>query len=198
MEYPVQSRTAYPENGNQFFVYRNGHKAALQPYFSLPITAGAGITGGTGTVYKSKIEPFGAIVKTQILIDLTGLNSKNTQGDIIGVDGTSNACHLGQITDEACGTIIGGAVTCLEAPAGGDPNIDLYAADEATGVEDGAIGSLTETQLLDAGDWAISAVKALTAFPTDQQFLYLVQNDATGTDATYTAGKLLIELYGTR
>ena len=35
---------------------------------------------------------------------------------------------------------------CFEAPTGGDPDINVHSATE-TGVEDGAIGDLTETLL---------------------------------------------------
>lgn len=159
----------------------------------LATEAGSGITGGTGTVYQSSVYRAGGITYTKILIDLTGLRS-TAAGDIIGVDGTSNPCHLGAITADESGTILTGRVTCLEAPTGGDPDIDLYAADEATGVEDAAITSLAETQLTNGGDHTIGDVDVLTAFPADGQYLYLVA--AATTDADYTAGKLLIELEG--
>ena len=38
-------------------------------------TAGAGITGGTGTVYKANVTVAGDLIKTEILIDLTGLRN---------------------------------------------------------------------------------------------------------------------------
>ena len=87
-------------------------------------------------------------------------------------------------------------MTCLEAPGAGEPDIDLYAADEATGTEDAAITALTETALLlAAADWTIGDQKILTAMPPADDYLYLVGSGA-GTDATYTAGKFLIELEG--
>ena len=112
------------------------------------MTAGTGITAGTGTKYYSFVKDNGTHKETVIYIDLTGLDSVATDGDIIGVDGTSNPCHFGQITEEVNGTIEFGWVDCLEAPAGGDPNIDFYSAAEGTGVENGAIGDLDETALL--------------------------------------------------
>jgi len=160
---------------------------------SLATPPGTGITGGTGTSIVSAVEKVGSLYKTTILIDLTGLRS-TAGGDIIGVDGTANPCHIGQITAARNGTIFAGKITCLEAPAGGDPDIDLYSATEATGVEDGAIADLTETQLINAGDHAANAFKSLTAFPAADEYLYLVAGDTT--DADYTAGILLIELYG--
>lgn len=159
--------------------------------------AGTGITGGTGTVYVSGVERVGGLIRTTILIDLTGLNSQAADGDIIGVDATANPCHIGQITAARSGTVIGGKITCLETPAGGDPNVDLYSATEGTGVEDGAIADLTETALLDAAtDWAAGDTRFLTAFPAADEYLYLTQGDATGTDGTYTAGRFQIELLG--
>lgn len=156
--------------------------------------AATGITTGTGTVYKTGIARSGNIITTSIMIDLTGLRS-TASGDIIGVDGTSLACHIGQITAAESGTIIAGRITCFEAPTGGDPDIDLYSAAEATGVEDAAITSLDETQLVNSGDHTLGSVKILTAFPADEEYLYLVAGATT--DADYTAGKLLIELIGT-
>ena len=86
---------------------------------------------------------------------------------------------------------------CLEVPTGGDPNVALYSATEGTGVEDALISSLTETLLFDpAADWTIDMSRTLTGLPAANEYLYLVQGDVTGTNATYTAGKFLITLYG--
>ncbi|ASF00375.1 hypothetical protein [uncultured virus] len=158
------------------------------------LSAGLGITEATGEVYHSFIEKNGNIIKTSIYIDLTGLRS-TAADDIIGNDGTSNPCHIGQIVAASSGTIFAGTVSCLETPAGGDDEIDLYSATEGTGAEDTAISTLTETKLLDSGSHAANAFKSLTAFPAADEYLYLVAGDTTNAD--YTAGKLLIELYGT-
>jgi len=155
--------------------------------------AGAGITGGTGTIYRSSVIREGGIIKTSILIDLTGLRS-TASGDIIGVNGTSDVCHIGQVTAARNGTILAGRMTCLEAPAGGDPDINVHSATEGTGVEDGAIGDLTETLLLNNGDSTLGKVGVFSAVPAADEFLYLTLGATT--DADYTAGKLLIELFG--
>ena len=160
---------------------------------TLATEAGTGITGGTGTVYRSSVIREGGGIKTTILIDLTGLRS-TANGDIIGVDGTSNVCHIGQITAARNGTILAGRMTCFETPAGGDPDINVHSATEGTGVEDGAISSLTETLLVNSGDLSTGTVVTFTAVPAADEFLYLTLGATT--DADYTAGKLLIELYG--
>jgi hypothetical protein len=157
------------------------------------MAAGTGFTG-TGTVYKTSISHQGDLVITRIFVDLTGLNCGGTAGDIIGGDGTANPCHIGQITAAQHGTIFFGTMRCVETPGGGDTDIDLYAADEGTGVEDGAISALTETQLVNGGTHTAGDEDLLTAYPAANQYLYLVGQG--GGDATYTAGQFIIELHG--
>lgn len=154
-------------------------------------TAGVGITG-TATSWVTSVEKSGSMIKTTLLVDLTGLNSGASADEVIGADGAGVA-HLGQITAAVNGTIISGRMTCLETPATGDDDIDVYSASEATGVEDTDIGLLTETQLCNSGDLTAGTVVALTP-PAADQYLYLV--GGTGGDATYSAGILLLEFWG--
>ena len=162
---------------------------------NLPTTRGVGITGGSGALCKTSVEEVGDVITTQLLIDITGLNS-NVVGDIIGDDGTG-AAFLGKLTTAVNGTILGGYMQCLEAPATGEPDIDLFAADEGTGVEDTAISALTNDAVVvvSGADWTLGLKKWVTGIPADNQHLYLVGGGGT-TDATYTAGKFLIKLYG--
>jgi len=162
------------------------------------MSAGAGITAGTDTICVHSVVKAGGLFKTTIFVDMDGLHGGDGVDDIIGVDGGAANCHIGQITDAVNGTIFYGQITCLETPAGGDPDIDLYgSADEATGAQDAALTTLTgEEKLLDHGDWtgAPATPVALTALPDADGYLYLVQGAAT--DAEYTAGQFLIELWG--
>ena len=160
---------------------------------TMSVEAGTGITTGSGTVYRSSVIRSGGIITTQILIDLTGLRSTGS-GDIIGVNGTALVCHIGQIVAATNGTILTGSMECFEAPGGGDPDINVHSASEGTGVEDGAIGDLTETILVNAGDATLGSKVYFAAVPAADEFLYLTTGAAT--DADYTAGKLLIELKG--
>ena len=160
---------------------------------TLSVEAGTGITTGSGTVYRSSVIRSGGVITTQILIDLTGLRSTGS-GDIIGVNGTALVCHIGQIVAATNGTILTGSMECFEAPGGGDPDINVHSASEGTGVEDGAIGDLTETILVNAGDATLGSKVYFTGVPAADSFLYLTTGAAT--DADYTAGKLLIELKG--
>lgn len=160
----------------------------------LATEAGAGITGGTGTVYKSSVRLVGGIYYSNIIIDLTGLQTSTTDLDIIG-QGLSVA-HIGQITAARNGTILFGRMTCFETPATGADDIDLYAATEGTGVFDGAVGDLAETAIITSGAaWAAADVKLFGAIPAADKYLYLTNGEA-GTVGTFTAGKFLIEMFG--
>lgn len=182
----------YFPQGNESMVFRG--TAALDISDFTNGTPGTGFSGGAGTVIKSSVLRVGGIIRTQILIDLTGLGSSTTDLDIIGVG--ASAAHLGQITTARNGTILSGIMTCLEAPAGGVNDIDLYSATEATGVFDAGIGTLVETALITSGAaWTIALTKALGNIPAANEYLYLT-GGTLGTAATYTAGKFLIELQG--
>lgn len=161
-------------------------------------TASAGIEG-TAAVYvtqvtrlKSDVDTNVNIVKSTIMIDLTGLKDGDTAGDIIGKDGDGVA-FIGRVTTANQGTVFGVTMTCVETPAGGSTDIDLFSATEGTGVNDTAIGDLTETQIINAGAASAGTVVAGGDIAADQ-FLYLV-SQGTG-DATYTAGRFLIEITG--
>lgn len=153
--------------------------------------AGAAITGGTGTVYETSVKTENGIVTTTIMIDLTGLSSGDTAGDIIGTSTTP--AFIARVTAADNGTVFGVRMTCYETPAGGDDDIDLYSATEGTGAYDGAIGSLTETQILNSGTLAAGSVVYGGTIAANQ-YLYLVGQGTS--DAAYTAGRLVIEIFG--
>ncbi|MDB9996613.1 hypothetical protein OAE49_06310 [Gammaproteobacteria bacterium] len=158
---------------------------------------GAGIEG-TAAVYVTQVERFKSdtttnvnIVKTTIMIDLTGLRS-TAAGDIIGKDG-SGVAYIGRVTTANQGTVFGVTMECFETPAGGDPDINLHSATEATGVEDTPISDLTETLIINGGDAAVGTRTVGGTIAADQ-YLYLTAGATT--DATYTAGRLVITITG--
>ena len=192
---PVRSENGFQQiskAANGTITVTSGDKMAVEA------TASAGIEG-TAAVYvtqvnrlKSDVSTNVNIVKTTIMIDLTGLKDGGTAGDIIGKDG-SGVAFIGQVTTANQGTVFGVTMTCVETPAGGSTDIDLFSATEGTGVNDTAIGDLTETQIINAGAASAGPVVAGGDIAADQ-FLYLV-SQGTG-DATYTAGRFLIEITG--
>ncbi len=192
---PVRSENGFQQiskAANGTITVTSGDKMAVEA------TGSAGIEG-TAAVYvtqvnrlKSDVTTNVNIVKTTIMIDLTGLKDGGTAGDIIGKDG-SGVAFIGKVTTANQGSVFGVTMTCVETPAGGSTDIDLFSATEGTGVNDTAIGDLTETQIINAGAASAGTVVAGGDIAADQ-FLYLV-SQGTG-DATYTAGRFLIEITG--
>ena len=159
--------------------------------------ASAGIEG-TAELYITQVERFKSdtstnvnLVKTTIMLDLTGLAS-TAAGDIIG-DADTGVAYIGRVTTADTGVVFGVTMECFETPAGGDPDIDLYSATEATGVENDPISGLTETLIINGGDAAVGTRTAGGTIVADQ-YLYLVAGAATNAD--YTAGRLIITILG--
>ena len=157
----------------------------------------AGIEG-TAEVYITQVERLKSdtstnvnLVKTTIMIDLTGLHS-TASGDIIGKDGDGIA-YIGRVTTANQGTVFGVTMECFDTPAGGDPDINLHSATEGTGVEDTAISDLTETLIINGGDAAAGTRTAGGTIAADQ-YLYLTAGATTNAD--YTAGRLVITILG--
>ena len=117
---------------------------------------------------------------------------------VLELDNVKSNCWLGQITTAINGTVVAGKVTCLEVPGGSDPDIDLWYADNAAGVEDAATSTLTnQVQLTNGGDHTLGDTDSFivdVVLPADK---YLYLGCGGGENATYTKGKLLIELIGT-
>ena len=155
------------------------------------MTEGTGISGGSGTVYHSIVEREGKFIKTVIFVDIQGLASVADDGDAIG---TANPSHLGQVTAAVNGAIYKASITCLEAPATGNTDIDVYSNASGSIQVDGDVSG--GTQLLDkSGAWSAVEESALTALPAADEYLYLTAGSAGAAD-TYTAGQFVIELFG--
>jgi hypothetical protein len=190
----IDAVTAGATAASKAVVLDSGGDATSGPVIlsDLPTVAGVGITGAADN-FASGVVRVGTLYKTTIVVDIDGLNSGGAIDDIIGKDG-ADVAHLGQITAARNGTIFAGLLTCIEAPAGGDADINMYSAVEATGVEDTLITALDEVQLCDSGDLTAASRIPLTDYPRANDYLYLATGAATAN--TYTAGILVIELWG--
>jgi hypothetical protein len=159
------------------------------------IPAGAGVASITNTIYRTRADKVGGIYRTTTLLGLLGLSSSTTDLDIIGAG--TNPAHYGQITNARNGKVFGGILTCLEAPATGVTDIDLYKATVATGKFDDLVTGITgQAALLTSGGvWAAGTSKVLTAMPNDGDYLYFTCG-AAGVPGAYSAGRFLLELFG--
>jgi hypothetical protein len=192
---PVRSENGFQQiskAANGTITVTSGEKMATEATGSAGIEGTAAVYVTQVTRLKSDVTTNVNIVKTTIMIDLTGLKDGGTAGDIIGKDG-SGVAFIGKVTTANQGSVFGVTMTCVETPAGGSTDIDLFSATEGTGVNDTAIGDLTETQIINAGAASAGTMVAGGDIAADQ-FLYLV-SQGTG-DATYTAGRFLIEITG--
>tara|TARA_R100000152_G_C6782219_1_gene219115 strand:+ start:1447 stop:2862 length:1416 start_codon:yes stop_codon:yes gene_type:complete len=160
------------------------------------LTAGTGITAATGETYNSWVERYGNMIKTSIYIDIATLRA-NGDAKVIGKDGGTANCHLGQVTTAVCGAIVGGRMTCIEAPTGHSSidDIDLHFDNESTHAEAGSLSS--STALITNGEaWTAGMTKAFGTVVTADNYLYFITGE-NATDTEYTGGKFLIELWGT-
>ena len=192
---PVRSENGFQQiskAANGTITVTSGDKMATEATGSAGIEGTAAVYVTQVTRLKSDVTTNVNIVKTTIMIDLTGLKDGGTAGDIIGKDG-SGVAFIGRVTTANQGSVFGVTMTCVETPAGGSTDIDLFSATEGTGVNDTAIGDLTETQIINAGAASAGTMVAGGDIAADQ-FLYLV-SQGTG-DATYTAGRFIIEITG--
>jgi len=157
------------------------------------MTPGAAITAAA-EAYKVSTIRVGNIIKTEIYIDLTGLDSITTNKDIIGK--STDPAHIGQVTTAVNGLIYKGTIFCAEVPATGDDDIDLYRTDDGTGVlSDDASGEANDAVLVTAGGaYSIGMEKEFTAWPAADSYLYLATGDTTA--GTYSAGKIIITMWG--
>jgi len=161
------------------------------------LVPGTGISAVAGAHTSWKEFIGNQIQKTSILIDLVGLASGGAN-DIIGKDGGVANCHIGQYTVATCGTLDAIKMSWLELAAGGDPDVNLASADEATLAENTALSAGTNpVTIINGGDGTATDNTKLSArtLATANQYLYL--SNGASTDAAYTAGRLLIELWGT-
>jgi hypothetical protein len=167
--------------------------------------AGPGIRDA---IVSSTVHRQGNKVVTQIAIDLgtskATIASSTTDLDIIGVSG-GGAAYLTQLTPAINGYITYAEMACVELPAGGVTDIDLYIATEGTSTQafDASISDYTETAIITAGGaWALGEVDHYALTPgtafdlgSEDKYLYIV-GGADGTAADYTAGKYIITLEG--
>jgi hypothetical protein len=170
--------------------------AALNLGVAGPMATGPG-TGADGMdAFNSRVQKeLTGLQITEILLDIDGLTSEATDNDILGEAAAANA-HVGQIVAAESGVVTAGRMACLQTPAGGEVDIDLYS--NASGTLSAGADGTGGTALLERGaDWTSADDVVLTGVPAANEYLYLTVGTAsTPTAGTYTAGIFLITFYG--
>jgi len=154
---------------------------------------GAGAIG-TATAPSTKRWTENGVIITEIQIDLTGLASKGTENDIIGL-AAGGAAIIGRNVIATNGYIFRTEVQCLEVPLTGDADVIFVIGSAADEEYD---GSVTDTAVLadGTGDWGLGEM--IVGYPdslTANYYYYMTQGATDGAD-TYTAGKFVIRTYG--
>ena len=138
------------------------------------------------------------VTTTTIQVALKGLKSKNDVDDIIGL-GAGGHARLCKITAAEMGQIFKISMSCTELPtassnAGRD--IDLRSASNLTRIYDNDLSGGTSL-IAAGGNWALGkTIEQLVTVPTVNHGLYLTTGATHTGDSVYTAGQLVITLYG--
>ena len=173
----------------------NGSLGTAATIFKItPNAHGSGIADDAINTFVNKV---GGLIYTTILIDLHGgLASGGTANDIIGTDGGAANAYIAELTTGVNGIPYSIEMSCVEAPTGGDPDINLVCSSTATDAEYAAVTS--PTVIVNNGDLAlgqyVSADSGATLAALSLKYLYLTCG--TATEAAYTAGKLVIKITG--
>ena len=155
---------------------------------------GDGALGAGGSISTNRYTRDGTII-TEILIDLTGLDSSGVANDVIGTKtpGT-DAAYIGRNVVGTNGVIYKVEMSCLEVPLTGDADILLVQGSAADETFDDTVAD-TVTLCDGTGDWALGeTIVNIAPAVTANYYYYLTQGGAD--DATYTAGQFIIRFYG--
>jgi len=152
------------------------------------------VMAATVADYRAITNRVGDVIKTVIYVDLTGAKSTTTDLDVIGDTG---ACHIGRVTTAVNGLLFKARMSCAETPATGADDINLATSTAATGAYDADASGLAGYVLnLDSnGAWVKGRSVNVTTAPAVDSYLYLINGEA-GVVGTYTAGMIVIELWG--
>ena len=131
------------------------------------------------------------IIITQYLMDITGLQSPTTDGDVIGL--AAGAAYFGQNVVADNGIIFKTEFACFETPTTGINNIDVavLASGELAMDGEGGTDLMANAGVLIIGQ---SVVNLIPTIPADYYF-YLIAG-AGGTADTYASGQYMFTTWG--
>lgn len=155
---------------------------------------GAGAIG-TGTAPTTQRYTRDGTIITEILIDLTGLDSSGVENDVIGLaDPGTGAAYLGRNVVATNGIIYKVEMTCLEVPTAGDADILLVQGSAADEKFDDTVAN-TATICDGTSDWVLGETIVNNAPAITANYYYYLTQGATD-NAAYTAGQYMIRFYG--
>jgi len=163
--------------------------------------AGGGVVDAAKNTWT--VSEINGITRTVGLIDIHGLTSDSTDTGAIGKEGVA-AAYFTKLTHEINGYIHFAQITCVEAPTGGEIDLDLV-FDTAALAEGAAADEVVITGAL---DWTIGesissdnkgGTHIVLTTGLDDHYVYLaVGTSSSPTNGTYTAGKYVVVLEGVK
>jgi hypothetical protein len=179
-------------------------EGAVEANYATPDAFGAGLSSAASKI--CKIAKVNGVIETTILIDITGLDSHNTVGHVIG--DSDGSAELTKVTFEKNGYIYRIEMACIETPASAGSvttNIKLVADTSARDAGYSFASASSDDVVLVTGAWAAfqyegtansPAGSAVIAAGLDDRFLHLTTGAGSGGAGEYNAGKFMIKLYG--
>ena len=171
--------------------------SSLETHITGSGTFGSGIQG-TGNTYQYHVSKINGEFVTTCIIDLRGLSSSATTDTVIGLDGASES-HLFQYNTASHGLLYKVELACAETIATGEPNLSMKFSGSAqatfAAVTQSANVLINASSDLFAGEHVSSTDGTITSIPSHEDFIFLT-NGASGTNAEYTAGKIIAKFYG--
>mgnify|MGYP003115846507 CR=1 FL=1 len=163
--------------------------------------AGGGVVDAAKNTWT--VSEINGITRTVGLIDIHGLTSDSTDTGAIGKEGVA-AAYFTKLTHEINGYIHFAQITCVEAPTGGEIDLDLVF--DTTSTAEGV--AVTDVVITGAGDWTLGesvssdnkgGTHIVLTSGLDDHFVYLaVGTSSSPTNGTYTAGKYVVVLEGVK
>jgi len=173
-------------------------------------TSGDGAQSGSIGPPTTRITSLNGEIITTITIDLTDLSANNSVGKVIGnadlaADNPAADAQAQLLTynTDTHGILYKVQMSCLELPANSGTDLkdfDLIMVDDVMEAGNNASGAGSAVVILaGGGNTAAGTTQESLACgaPTDDQFLYICDG-ATSSATKFTAGKLVIRLYGHR
>ena len=186
--------TAVSSSGGIFYVSGSIHCED-------PAATGRGLGAITGSAFSCKTSNLNGETITTILVDLEGMKSKDDDGDVIGISGTPSSSLMRWETARH-GVCYKVEMACIEAPTGGTEDIDIKSNSTSVATYD-TDGSGYTAILTANGDWSLGkrlgtdGANGTQTQIANNDYLYLCSGDGN-TDEVYTAGKLIIKMYGVK
>ena len=134
---------------------------------------------------------------TKLYIDLAGNASTTDNLDIIG-DGTTADGSIYKHVNSINGLAVEVQMHCVEDPATGADDIDLYISADGAAAAGSLVTDLTEAALITSGGAWEAGLAAQATFGVedlDGAFFYLTCGEA-GTAGEYSTGKFIITIIG--